>query len=202
MLVNICSSSFAFDWRGIFRLATIRLGILALLIFYLFAPYAVSDVSGHGDSTLIYQGPAGPYRLSLRILPAPPRVGTVHFTVSGLDSNLRSLESDPRIMIVAINSSGEPVYQSPAIRDPADPAIYEGNIIFRDVGAWSISVTVYTEENGEGSVIVPMQISAPAIEPGREGTIVFALITLALFGGTAYLWYASRKALAASRASP
>ncbi len=180
-------------------MATIRLSVLALLVCSFFASFAVSDVSGHGDSKLIFQGPVGPYRLSLRILPDPPRVGTVHFTVSGLDSNLRSLESDPRIMIVAINPSGEPVYQTPAIRDPANPELYEGNIIFRDVGAWSISVTVDTEEKGEGSVIVPMQISSPSIEPGPEGTIVFALITLALFGGTAYLWYSSRKARAASR---
>lgn len=178
-------------------MATIRLSILALLVFTFFAPFAVSDVSGHGDSKLIYQGPAGPYRLSVKIQPSPPRVGTVHFSVSGQDSVLRSPESEPLIMIVAINSSGERVYQTPAIRDPADPVIYEGNINFRDVGAWSISITINTEESGEGSVIVPMQISAPSIEPGPEGTIVFALITTALFGGTAYLWYSARKARAA-----
>ena len=77
-----------------------------------------------------------------------------------------------------------------------------GNINFRDVGAWSISVTVDTEESGEGSVMVPMQISAPSIEPGPEGTIVFALITVALFGGTAYLWYSAKKARASRQASP
>ena len=180
----------------------VRLSVLALLVFTIFALFAVSDASGHGDSKLIYQGPAGPYRLSLEIQPAPPRVGTVHFSVSGLDSVLRSPESDPRIMIVAINPSGEPVYQTPAIRDPTNPVLYEGNIIFRDVGAWSMSVTVVTEQSGEGSVIVPMQVNAPSIEPGPEGTIVFALISLALFGGTAYLWYSARKARAARRVSP
>lgn len=182
-------------------MSIIRIAVPALLSCYLFLTIVVSDVSGHGDSTLVYQGPAGPYRLSLEIQPAPPRVGTVHFTVSGLSSNVGSPDSNPRIMIVAISPSGEPVYQTPAIRDPANPMVYEGNIIFRDVGAWSISVTIDTEENGEGSVIVPLQITAPSIEPGPEGTFVFALITFALFGGTVYLWYKSRKAKAASRAS-
>ena len=63
-------------------------------------------------------------------------------------------------------------------------------------------VTVDTDTNGEGSVVVPIQINPTSIEPGVEGTIVFALITLALFGGTAYLWYSARKARAASRANP
>ena len=184
------------------KLSTMRVSVLALLVCCLLAALAVSDVSGHGGSTFIFQGAVGPYRLSLGIQPAPARVGTVHFSVTALSSNLRSPNSDPRIMIVAIDSSGEPVYQTPAIRDPADPGLYEGNIIFRDAGAWSISVTVDTEENGEGTVVVPIQINPPSIEPGPEGTIVFALITLALVGGTTYLWYAARKARAASRANP
>ena len=183
-------------------MTSLRVSALALLLITIFGILAVSDVSGHGDSTLIYQGPVGPYRLSLEIQPAPPKVGTVHFSVFGLDSILRSPDSEPRIMIVAIDSLGEPVYQTPAIRDPANPVLYEGNIIFRDVGAWSISITVETDESGEGSVLVPMQISSPSIEPGLEGTFVFALITLALFGGTAYLWYSARRARAAQRVSP
>lgn len=179
------------------KFATMRLSLLALLACsLLFAPFVVSDASGHGDSKLIYQGPVGPYRLSVEIQPAPPRVGTVHFSVSGEDSVLRSPESNPRIMIVAISPSGEPVYQTPAIRDPNNPVLYEGNINFRDVGGWTISVTVDTEEKGEGTVMIPMQINPPSIEPGPEGTIVFVLITLALFGGTAYLWYSSKKARA------
>lgn len=183
------------------RLATLRLGILVLLACSLFAPFAASDVSGHGGGTFIYQGEVGPYRLSLGIQPAPPRVGTVHFSVFGLDPYLLSPASDPRIMIVAIDSSGEPVYQTPAIRDPAETGLYEGNIIFRDAGPWTISLIVDTDENGEGTVRVPLQINPPAIEPGREGTVVFVVILLALFGGTAYLWYSAKKARSASGAS-
>ena len=159
-------------------------------------------MSGHGDSTTVFLGAVGPYRLSLRIQPAPARVGTVHFTVSGLGSTRGAPISEPRITIVAINSSGEHVYQTPAIRDPDDPDLYEGNIIFRDAGVWSMAITVDTEEDGEGSVLIPLQINRASIEPGLEGTIVFGLISLALFGGTAYLWYTARKARASSRANP
>ena len=184
-------------------MTTRQLSVLAILVCALFfAPLAVTEVSSHGDSTVIYRGAAGPYQLSLRIQPAPPRVGTVHFSVFGLNSGRGSPIAEPRINIVAINSSGEHVYQTPAIKDPDNPDLYEGNILFRDAGEWSIEVTVDTKEHGEGSVVIPIQINPASIEPGPEGSIVFALITLALLSGTAYLWYTARKARAASRANP
>ena len=141
----------------------------------------------------LHRGPAGPFEIIITIQPHRPKVGTVHFGVTILDTAAQSLVEDARVLIVAYNPEGEPTYQTPALNDPATPIHYKGNIIFRSAGQWSLRTKIETAEHGEVIATTPINIAEAASVPSFEGRLMLALVTLALAGGTAYVIYSIRR---------
>ena len=122
----------------------------------------------------------------------------MHFTVSVLDPDTSQTIDDALVMVVAHDSEGKPVYQAPALQNPAEPQYYEANITFYTPGQWSMLVKVDSKTMGYGEVMVPMFISPTSLDPGIEGLIVLLLIVFGISGGVLYLWWSSRRKLTAA----
>ncbi len=170
-----------------------RLMALALMSVFIMGQTPTPTQSVFDAPLQLHRGPAGPYEVVITVQPHKPRVGTVHIAVTVLDPAKRIAVEDAKVLIVAYNPKGEPTYQSPALNDPATPIHYKGNIIFRSPGQWELLVKIETDEHGEVTATTPLNIADAASNPGIEGLIVLALVTLALGGGTAYVIYSIRR---------
>lgn len=161
----------------------------AISVTVLSAPNAGAD----GESFQIFRGPGGPYEIIVGVQPHKPKVGPMHISVSVLDPDTGLPLDGATILVVAYDSDGEPVYQSPALQNPAERQFYEANITFYTSGQWSLLIKVDTDERGHGEATVPMFISPTSLDPGVEGLVVLVLIITAICGGVLYLWWSSRR---------
>ena len=149
----------------------------------------------------LHRGTTGPFEVIITVQPHRPKVGTVHFGVTILDTAKQALVEDARVLIVAYNPEGEPTYQTPALNDPATPIHYKGNIIFRSPGQWSLITKINTEEYGEITASTPINIAETEQTASTEGLIMLIVVTLALCGGSAYVIYTIRRSQRAKDAA-
>ena len=148
-----------------------------------------------GDVSEVFRGRAGPYEITLGVLPAEPALGRVHFSVTVTDAETSQPVTDAEVVLVAVDEHGREEYQSRALNTPDDPLCYDANMIFEAAGPWTIVVKIDSEGAGKASADVPLEISEAALTPGVAGTVLFFAVLAVLTGGCLYLWRSSRRAL-------
>ena len=168
------------------------LGTLVLLGALLtLAPAEGASANGHAVE--IFRGREGSYEIIVAILPEEPVVGTVHFSVTPLDAVTLLPVTDSEIVIVANDSGGEPTYQTRALNTPKSPQHYEANITFESAGRWTLEIEVKSDDLGEVTVTVPLNVGEQSITPGGSGAVVFLVLLAVLAGGAVYVWHSARR---------
>ena len=145
------------------------------------------------EATEIFRHRQGGYEMGLAVLPHPPKVGHVHFSITLSDVETSSDVTHAEITIVANDEGGEPAYQALALNTPQEPRFYEANISFRAAGSWSLEVSVDSPRLGATTFSVPMEVEVQSIAAAPEGTLVFIGLMVVLVGGAAYVWYSARR---------
>ena len=171
---------------------------LTLLIMLLALPPS-TRASANGDAVEIFRAREGPYEVVVGIQPEKPVVGTVHFSVTPLDASTSLPVTDAEIVIVANDKRGKPTYQARALNTPSSPQYYDANITFESAGAWTLLVSVRSQEVGEATFTVPLTVEGQSITPGLAGTFVFLALLAVLTGGALYVWHSARRRHRAAR---
>ena len=115
-----------------------------------FLPPLTSQAAANGDAIEIFRGREGQYEVIVGIQPEDPVVGTVHFTITPLDSSSSLPVTDAEIVIVANDQSGNPTYQARAINTPDSPQYYDANITFETPGTWTLLVSLQSRGSRRG----------------------------------------------------
>tara|TARA_B100000959_G_scaffold270023_1_gene316409 strand:- start:390 stop:980 length:591 start_codon:yes stop_codon:yes gene_type:complete len=166
---------------------------LALLLLY---PGSTSgDAGAHGGGTEIFRGVDGPFVIAVRILPLQPLVGKLHLTVTVDLLETGESVGDARVRVTGHHQNGGATPQfSPALNVPTDRRFYDANFDIEDAGTWDFVVEVETDD-GKGSVQAPVSIirRTRSESLGVPGTMMFILVSTALFGGGGWIAYTARK---------
>ncbi|MCL0029205.1 FixH family protein [Dehalococcoidia bacterium] len=176
--------------------ATTRASILVLITWAIASSPGTSPVTAQtlDEPTELFRGRAGPYEAMVAIRPHVPMVGTIHFLVSVLDADTRKAIAGARVLIVAFDEDGSPVYQSLAVDTPASPGVYEANITFSEPGRWSLRVNLVSQLMGEASFDVPLEVRPAPKSASSAGALLFFTIIAVLVAGTAYVADTARRA--------
>jgi len=158
----------------------------------------VPAATAGGESFQLFRGPGGPYEIIVGVQPHKPKVGIMHISISVVEPGTDRPIDGVTIMVVAHDSLGEPIYQSPALQDPQEPKFYDANITFYEAGQWSLKIKVDSDARGPGEAMVPMFISSTSLDPGIEGLAVLLIIVGGIVGGVVYLTWSSRRKRAAA----
>ena len=153
----------------------------------------VPAVTAGGESFQLFRGPGGPYEIIVGVQPHKPKVGIMHISVSVVEPGTNRPIDGVKIMVVAHDSQGKPIYQAPALQDPQEPKFYDANITFYEPGQWSLNIKVDSEARGPGEAMVPLFISSTSLDPGIEGLVVLLMIVGGISGGVVYLTWSSRR---------
>ena len=169
--------------------------VLAMLAWAVATALGTGAVSAQteGEPRELFRGRSGPYEVIVGIRPNEPLVGTIHFLVTALDALTRETVADARVLIVAIDEDGVPVYQSLAVNTLASPELYEANITFSEPGRWKLRVDVQSERMGKASFDVPLEVRPAPVSASRSGSILFAGVLVVIVSGTVYVWYTARR---------
>ena len=76
---------------------------------------------------------------------------------------------------------------------PDSPQYHDDDITFESTIPWSLSVTVQSNELGEATATVPLEVAEQRIIPAIEGVFVLLVIIVILVEGFAYVWYGARR---------
>ena len=150
----------------------------------------------NGAGLEIFRGVEGPFRLVVRVQPEEPAVGAVHLTFQPSIATTAEPVEDAMIDVLAKDAEGAERYRVRAVNTPQERQYYDANITFHEAGEWTLVVDVEQAGTGSATFDVPMTV-VPQLIPSRgvAGTLVFLLISAALVGGVALVWYQSRRAL-------
>ena len=168
------------------------LGIVTM-VFIMVLGLQAGPVTANGDSIPVFSGTSGSYSVTIGVLPRDLRVGTVHITVTPLDSATSEPITDARVSILAIDPEGEPAYHAVAVNTPNDPEYYDANFLIERTGMWSIEVGISSEGRGEAEFVVDLEVSSEQPNSGRLGTGIWAGAVAIMVGGGAYLTYSIRR---------
>ena len=152
----------------------------------------------NGAGAEIFRGVEGPFRLVVRVQPEEPVLGTVHVTFEPADAETGEPVEDAMIDVLVKDEEGADRYAVRAVNTPGERQYYDANITFHEAGEWTLVVDVERPGAGAATFKVPMTVEPQRIPPrGVAGTLVWLLISGAMVGGVALLWYQSRRALRA-----
>jgi len=151
--------------------------------------------SAHGSGTEIFRQVDGPFVIAVRILPLQPLVGQLHITVTVDLLETGEPVEDARIRITGRHQQGSATALfSPGLNIPTDRRFYDANFDLDDGGIWDFEIEVESDE-GKGSVVTPISIArrVRGDSLGIPGTLMFILVSVALFGGAGWITYTARK---------
>jgi len=175
-----------------YQAVVLALGV-ALLV--LFVGPGTERVQAHGAGTEIFREVDGPFVIAVRILPLQPLVGKLHLTVTVDFLETGESVEDARVRVTGRHQEGSatPLF-SPALNVPTERHFYDANFDIEDAGTWDFEVEVESDA-GEGRVRAPVSIARRVRGEtlGLPGTMIFVLVTGALFGGGAWIAYTARK---------
>lgn len=172
----------------------INISYIALLIPIVIAVLTLipRTASAHGNMEEITRKKIGPYEIVVAIVPNPPAVGMVHFSVTPLLKSNGDLVNDAEIVLVAYDKSGDAIYQSRAVNLPNSPHLYDANIKFRSPGIWRIEIQVGSDDLESINFPFYLTIYQQAIAPNPVGGFVLLTVVFTLIGGAYYLWRSSK----------
>ena len=166
-------------------------GVLAVLVLSALSP--PGSAIANGAATEVFRGRQAGYEMALGVLPDPPKLGHVHFSVTLADAETSVAIDDAEVTIVAHDEAGEPTYQARALNTPQEPLFYEANITFKAWGSYGLEVSVDSPGLGPTVFSVPLEIEPQSIAAAPEGSLVFLGLFLVLVGGAVYVWYSARR---------
>lgn len=167
----------------------------AIALVVLFIGIGGEKAQAHGAGTEIFRQVDGPFVIAVRILPLQPLVGKIHITVTVDLLETGEPVEDARIRITGRHQQGSATAQfSPGLNIPTDRRFYDANFDLDDDGIWDFEIEVEADE-GEGSVVTPISIArrVRGDSLGIPGTMMFILVSVALFGGAGWITYTARK---------
>lgn len=167
----------------------------AIALFAVLFGAGSDGAAAHGDGTEIFRQADGPFEIAVRILPLQPLVGQLHVTVTVDLLETGERVEDARVRVTGRFRDGEAEAQfSPGLNLPTERRYYDANFEIEDDGLWEFEVEVVTDA-GEGAVVAPVLIARRIRGEtlGIPGTMIFALVTIALFGGGGWITYTARK---------
>ncbi|MDA1348216.1 MAG: hypothetical protein O3A47_05025 [Chloroflexi bacterium] len=169
--------------------------VLVVVLFLTGLALVNGRALANGGTFEVFRGTDGPYEISVGVLPEDMAVGTVHFSVSLTDLQRSVPVTDAKVVLIASDESGEPIYEARAVNTPISPLYYDANITFQSAGQWTIRVDVDSGELGPASVNVALEVTEPSLTPGIAGSILFLAVTVVLVGGGLYVWRSSKRSL-------
>ena len=155
---------------------------------------ASSPVFANGDGSEIFRGREGPYEIIVGVQPERLLVGSIHFTVTPLDTETSLPVLKAEITLVAHDPQGRPSVQARAVNAPGSRRYYDANMTIDSPGEWTVVVEVSTEALGRATFTVPLKVEEAALSPRVAGTVVWSVVLAILAGGAAYVWYSARRA--------
>ncbi len=145
----------------------------------------------------LYAGSNAGYQVNVRALPHDLIVGIAHFEISvaGADGGLDSLE----VWLIGRPPEGQ-AQAARALDTPSRPNVYVANLELEHAGTWEMTVKL-TGETGpvDFSFLAEVSRRTRDSSPGGLGTAVWGLMVLAIAGGSAWLYWRSRRAMANGR---
>lgn len=170
-----------------------RIALAALLV--LLAAAVPAAAGAHGEGALVFEGRAGDFEVTVRVLPDPPAVGSVHFTVTPFDPEHKGLILGTEVTLILIDSQGVEVYQTRAVNSPIALEFYDANVTIEEAGEWTLRVELLHEDRGSATFSVPLTVIEPALPASGAAGYVFLGVFLFLLGGAVYLWFRSNQAV-------
>ena len=122
---------------------------------------------------IVNDAPAGPYLVTIGILPGSPTVGLLHVSIRVLDAAAETPVDDATVTVTATGpapSTGPAPIQ--AANTPQSPHLYEGFVTLDAIGRWSLGVEIESPL-GRGTLETPIQVT----EGGRLNLFYIALGT-------------------------
>ena len=150
----------------------------------------------------LFSREAGPFDVAMGWVPPSPQVGYVNIAVKPALVESGEPVTDARILLVAEDEPGSPVFEVVAVNSPTSPTVYRANLKFEEAGNWVLHVQVDSRNAGTGDFRSPIVILPAPIEPGAQGGWVFLGIVVVLAAGGLYVAWSIRKAQAAQQAHP
>jgi hypothetical protein len=151
-------------------------------------------IQGGGGINEGIEGIAGPYRVSVEVVPAEPVAGKVQFLVRPVELSTGHPLTGARVDVV-LGRDGRDELITPALAAPTNPGTYVGNAEPDQAGEWTIRVEVAASA-GEGEFSFPLAVH-PRARSGRglaAPTLVYAGAAVVILCGVAWLVRESRRA--------
>ena len=108
---------------------------------------------------IVNDTPAGPYLVTVGILPGSPTVGLLHVSIRVLDA---AAETPVGHATVTVTADGPAPGTGPApiqaANTPQSPHLYEGFVTLDAVGQWSLEVEIESPL-GHGTLETPIQVT-------------------------------------------
>jgi hypothetical protein len=169
--------------------------ILAALATSVWLPGAAASASAPGqEAGRLYEGVAGPYRVTVEVAPPFPIAGKVQFRVRPVEDATSVAVTDAQIEIY-LGRDGREELKTPALNSPADRSTYIGNAEIDQVGDWNVRVEVKSNA-GSGDFIFAIPVRARVRSGGGlvGPTFVYLGAAVLILVGAGWLVLASRRA--------
>ena len=139
---------------------------------------------------------AGPFDVAVSLVPPAPQVGFVNVAIKPSLTATGEAVTDARVLFVAEDEPGSPVFEVVAVNTPDRPRVYRANMKFEEAGNWVLHVNFDSPSYGRADFRAPIVVLPAPIEPGPEGGWVFLGVFMVLLAGALYAAKSIRKAQA------
>ena len=144
----------------------------------------------------LFSTEAGPFDIAVSLVPPAPQVGFVNVALKPSLTATGEAVTDARVLLVAEEEPGSPVFEVVAVNTPDKPTVYRANMKFEEAGNWVLHVKLDSPSYGPAAFRAPIVVLPAPIEPGSEGGWVFLGVFGVLLAGALYAIRAIRKAQA------
>jgi hypothetical protein len=165
--------------NGVWGLDAENPALMRLLLLMLAAGAGLHAHVGSPD--VIYDGPAGKYRLLVTIRPPMIVPGVAEIEIRSLSPGVREL----RIVPLRLTGAGAKFAPTPDVarRSKEDPQFFTGSLWLMSVGAWQVRIHAEGDQ-GPGELSVPVS-ALPASTRSMQagiGAVLFILMTILAVG--------------------
>ena len=161
---------------------------------------AVGVVNAHAQTDegfdQLFSTQAGPFDIVVSLVPPAPQVGFVNVALKPSLTTTGEAVTDARVLLVAEEEPGSPVFEVVAVNTPDIPRVYRANMKFEEAGNWVLHVQLDSPSHGRADFRAPIVVLPTPIEPGAEGGWVFLGVFIVLLAGALYAVRSIRKAQA------
>ena len=139
------------------------------------------------------------FDVAVSLEPPAPQVGFVNVALKPSLTATGETVTDARVLLVAEDEPGSPVFEVVAVNTPSSPNVYRANMKFEEAGNWVLHVKLDSPSHGQADFRAPIVVLPAPIEPGPEGGWVFLGVFVVLLAGGLYAVRAIKKAQASQR---